>query len=227
MRILTLSVLVALIVSSCCLFHQKADKETSDIAGIIPYSDNDKGAYAMEARYSNWPNPDTMVIYIDGQRYKMSKMGQIFNLNGELIYEIHNEYPIAQLFFVQRSRDLFVFYTDMADSGVGSFVKRLSLDSGKIIWQTELDGFSFSKPLIKGQFAYIGTIGFIGKLKLKNGSFDWKYSWLDQKERINQFRNIDFIDSRKIRFVAPHPFTIKSGTVIVNDITGELIKTNF
>lgn len=227
MKIITLSILVSLIVCSCDLFYTRADKETSDIAGIIPYADNDKGSYAMEARYSNWPNPDTMIIYIDGARYKVSDMGKIYTLEGQLKYEIRSDYPISQLYFAQRSRDLFVFYTDISEEGVGSFVKRISLDTGEILWQTVLDGYSFSKPLIKGQFAYIGTIGFIGKLKLKNGTFDWKYSWLDRRARINQFRNIEFVDARKVMFVAPHPFTMQNDTVVVNDLTGDIIRMNF
>lgn len=227
MKAWILSLLASLIACSCSLFYKKADKETSDIAGIIPYTDNDKGSYAMEARYSNWPNPDSLIIYIDGERHKMTSSGNIYSTTGELTYRLNNSYPITQLYFAQRNRDIFFFYTDMATDGVGSFVKRMSLDSGEILWETELDGYSFSKPLIKEQFAYIGTIGFIGKLKLKSGTFDWKYSWIDRKELPNQFRIAEFIDSRRVLFVAPHPFTANSDTVIINDITGELIKSNF
>ena len=105
-------------------------------------------------------------------------------------------------------------------------MKRISLETGKILWTTEVDGFSFTKPLIRGQFAYIGTIGFIGKLKLKSGSFDWRYSGLGKDGRFNHFREIDFMTPREVRFVAPHPFTNESDTVVVNDITGEIVRAN-
>lgn len=218
-------ILILSIITFTSCYH-KADTQNSDLSGIVPLQDEDEGSYAMEARYSNWPNPDTLVIYIDGVRYKVSSNGNIISPKGEIKYSIKNDYPLEQLYFSQRGRNLFLFYTDVDDNGAGSFVKRISLDSGKIIWETEIEGFSFSKPLIRGQFAYLGTIGFIGKMKLKNGSFDWKYSSLGQKGRFNHFRDIDFPTTREVRFVAPHPFSLQSDTVIVNDVTGEIIKMN-
>lgn len=223
--ILTLAALT-LTLSGCNFFYHKSDKDKSELAGIIPLQNDDKGSYAMEARYSNWPNPDTLIIYIDGGRYRVTAKGDVYSPKGKRVLSFGNEFPISQLFFAQRDRDLIVFYTDVDTNGAGSFVKRISIDSGKTIWAKEVEGFSFSKPLIRGQFAYVGTIGFIGKMKLKNGSFDWKYSGLGQKGRFNQFRDIDFPDSRRVRFVAPHPFSFQSDTVIVNDITGEIIMMN-
>lgn len=218
--------LLMLLSSSCSLFYQKADKQKSDLAGIIPVRESGAGTYAMEARYSNWPNPDTLIIYIDGERYKVLANGHILDSKGNLKYEIGNEYPIEQLYFIQRSRDLFLFYTDVDVNGAGSFVKRLSLDSGQMLWETEVDGFSFSRPLVRGQFAYFGTIGFIGKLKLRTGTFDWRYSGLGKKGRFNHFRDIDFIDEKHVRFIAPHPFSLQSDTVVVNDITGQIAMMN-
>lgn len=226
MKLTTAIIALALCVGSCSLFYEKADKQNSDLAGIIPLQDNDNGGYAMEARYSNWPEPDTLIIYIDGVRYKVSSKGEVLSPSGETKYLFGNEYPLEQLYFVQRGRDLFVFYTDVSEHGAGSFAKRISLDSGKTVWETEVEGFSFSKPLIRGQFAYIGTIGFIGKMKLKDGSFDWRFSGLGQRGRFNHFREIDFPESRAVRFVAPHPFSMRSDTVIVNDITGEIMSMN-
>lgn len=221
-----LLVAISIVATSCNLFYQKSDREKSDLAGIIPLQNDDVGSYAMEARYSNWPNPDTLIIYIDGLRYKVASSGDVFSPRGKHAMSFGNEFPIAQLFFAQRGRDLYVFFTDVDTNGAGSFVKRINVDSGRIIWDTEVEGFSFSKPLLRGQFAYIGTIGFIGKMKLDSGRFDWKYSGLGQRGRFNQFRDIDFPDTRRVRFVAPHPFSFQSDTVIVSDITGEIIMMN-
>lgn len=213
--------------SSCSLFYQKADKQNSDLAGIIPVRESGDGTYAMEARYSNWPNPDTLVIYIDGERYKVLANGNIYNVTGQLKYKLGNEFPIEQLYFLQRGRDMFFFYTDVDVNGAGSFVKRMSLDTGEMAWETEVDGFSFSRPLVRGQFAYFGTIGFIGKLKLRNGSFDWRYSNLGHKGRFNHFRDIDFVNDKYVRFIAPHPFSTQSDTVVVNDVTGQIAMMNY
>ncbi|MCQ2229880.1 MAG: hypothetical protein MJZ13_09080 [Bacteroidales bacterium] len=226
MRQLIMSFLLAVTLASCSLFYHKADKQSSELSGIIPFQEDGTGTYAMEARYSNWPDPDTLIIYIDGLRYKVSATGKVFDPNGNKQYDFGNEYPIEQLFFFQKGRDLFLFYTDVDINGAGSFVKRMSIDSGKMIWEIEVEGFSFSRPLVRGQFAYIGTIGLIGKLKLKNGAFDWKFSGLGNNGRFNHFRDIDFPDEKHVRFVSPHPFSNHSDTIIVNDITGVIKSMN-
>lgn len=221
-----LLIATSLMMASCNLFYKKADKGKSDLRGIIPIADNDKGAYAMEARYSKWPDPDTLIIYLDGTRFRVSADGKVYNTNGEYRFSLGNEYPIEQLYFLQRQQDLFIFYTDVNQSGTGSIVSRINLETGKKVWQTEVEGFSFSKPLIRGGFAYIGTVGFIGKMKLNSGSFDWKYTNLGKQGRFNHFREIDFPSSHEVRFVAPHPFTMQSDTIIVRDLTGEIISMN-
>lgn len=224
-KFIILVTLTTLLVS-CNLFYHKSDKMNSELSGIIPFQEDGNGIYAMEARYSNWPNPDTLVIYIDGDRHKVSAKGEIFDKDGTYKFSLGNEYPIEQLYFVQKGHDIFFFYTDVDVNGAGSFIKRISLDTGAVLWETEVEGFSFAKPLIRGQFAYISTIGFIGKLKLKTGTFDWKFSGLGHDARFNHFRDIDFANYKHVRFVAPHPFSIQSDTVIINDITGEIIMTN-
>ena len=225
MKLIICLFLVAAI-SSCSFFHHKSDKRNSDIAAIIPLHGDNNGVYAQEARYSNWPNPDTMIIYVDGSRLRIAPMGNVISPEGKVLFSIENEYPIEQLFFAQRGRDLFIFYTDIDERGCGSYIKRFSLESNKMIWSSEIDGYSFSKPLIRGQFAYVGTIGFIGKIKLKNGQFDWKFSNIIRNGRFNNFSNIDFVEPQRVRFVATHPFMLKSDTIIVNDITGEIICMN-
>ncbi len=215
--------LVTSVMSGCSLFYTKSDKENSELASIIPFSDNGEGHYAMEARYSNWPVPDTLIIYIDGKRHTVTSKGEVISPQGKCLFSLGNEFPLAQLYFAQRDRDIFLFFTDVDDNGASSFVKRVNIDTGQEKWSTETEGFSFSKPLIRGQFAYIGTIGFIGKLKLTNGHFDWKYSSLGDGEPFGLFREIDFPTSYQVRFIAPHPFSQRADTVVVSDVTGEII----
>ncbi len=223
---LLIVIVTACVIGGCGLFYEKSDKRTSELAAIIPFQDDDAGTYAMEARYSNWPTPDTLIIYIDGVRHLVLSNGDVVTQDDRKIFSLENEYPIAQLFFAQRDRDMIVFFTDVDVNGASSFVKRINVDTGQVIWSTETEGFSFSKPLLRGQFAYVGTIGFIGKMKLKNGHFDWKYSNLGQKGRFSQFHDVDFPTSHQVRFIAPHPFSFKSDTVIVSDITGEIVRMN-
>ena len=66
-----------------CACHRSADKEKSDIAGIIPSASDDGPLQAIEARYTQWPDPDTMLIYVDGMRYKVASNGNVFAPDGK------------------------------------------------------------------------------------------------------------------------------------------------
>lgn len=206
--------------------HHSADKEKSDIAGIVPQSDSGGEYPAMEARYTSWPDPDTLLIYIDGSRYKVSSRGEVVAPDGNVSFYIKNEGRIETLYFVQKGSSLFLFYTDATADGSASFVKRVDIKSGKTIWTSDVTGIAMGRPVIKGQFAYIGSFGFVGKLKLKNGQYDWKYSNLNVGGRFQKFQEIVFPNAREAAFIAPHPFSLESDTVVINDLTGEIIRMN-
>ena len=119
-----------------------------------------------------------------------------------------------------------MFYTDTTADGSASFVKRIDIKSGKTLWTSDVTGIAMGRPVIKGQFAYIGSFGFVGKLKLKNGQYDWKYSNLNEGGRFQKFQDIVFPNAREAAFIAPHPFSLESDTVVINDLTGEIIRMN-
>lgn len=216
-------ILLTLSLASC---HHSADKEKSDIAGIVPVADDGSQYPAMEARYTSWTAPDTMLIYVDGLQYKVSANGKVYSPEAKFCFAIGNEGAIETLFFAQKGSSLFLFYTDTTDDGSASFVKRIDIASGKTLWTSDVAGIAMGRPVIKGQFAYIGSFGFVGKLKLKNGDYDWKYANLNNDGRFEKFQDIVFINNREAAFVAPHPFSTDCDTVVINDITGEIIRMN-
>ncbi len=212
-----------LLLVSC---HRSADKETSDIAAIIPSDLDGEPTPAIEARYTQWPDPDTVLIYIDGLRYKVASDGNIFAPDGKLKYKIRNEGSIASLYFFQKGSSLFLFYTDVTPNGVGNYAKRLNVQTGEVIWSCDISGVAMSRPIIKGQFAYIAASGFIGKLKLKNGQFDWRYSNLNDGGRFEKFLDITFPSNTEVLFVAPHTLSLESDSILVKDINGEVVRMN-
>lgn len=221
--IVSILALCAALAAGC---HHSADKENSDIAGIVPQSDTGEEYPAMEARYTSWPDPDTLLIYVDGSRYKVSSHGDVVAPDGNVRFSIKNEGQIETLYFAQKGSSLFLFYTDTTADGSASFAKRIDIKSGKTLWTSDVTGIAMGRPVIKGQFAYIGSFGFVGKLKLKNGQYDWKYSNLNGGGRFQKFQEIVFPNAREAAFIAPHPFSLESDTVVINDLTGEIIRMN-
>lgn len=223
MAILMAAVAATLTLSAC---HKSADKEKSDIAGIIPSGADGEPMAAIEARYTQWPDPDTVLIYIDGLRYKVASNGNIFAPDGKRRYRVGNTGSMDVLYFIQKGVSLFLFYTDVTADGVENCAERIDIQTGETIWKTPITGMAMSKPIIKGQFAYIASSGFVGKLKLKNGQYDWKYSDLNTNGRFEKFQAISFPSKREAVFVAPHSLSLESDTLIVNDMTGEIIRMN-
>lgn len=206
--------------------HRSADKEKSDIAGIIPAASDSEPVEAIEARYTQWPDPDTMLIYIDGMRYKVASNGNIFAPDGQRRYRIGNKGSLDVLYFVQKGVSLLLFFTDVTSDGAANYAERIDIQTGKVLWTTNVAGVAMNKPIIRGQFAYMASSGFVGKLKLKNGQYDWKYSGLNTNGRFEKFQEIGFPSSREVVFIAPHPLSLESDTLVVNDITGEIIRMN-
>lgn len=206
--------------------HRSADKEKSDIAGIIPSDLDGEPTPAIEARYTQWPDPDTVLIYIDGLRYKVASDGNIFAPDGKRKFNIKNKGSIDALYFFQKGSSLFLFYTDVTPSNVRNYAQRLNVQTGEIVWSCDISGVAMSRPIIKGQFAYIATSGFIGKLKLKNGQFDWRYSNLNDGGRFEKFLDISFPTNTEVLFVAPHTLSLESDSILVKDINGEVVRMN-
>ncbi len=206
--------------------HRSADKEKSDIAGIIPSDLDGEPTPAIEARYTQWPDPDTVLIYIDGLRYKVASDGNIFAPDGKRKFNIKNKGSIDALYFFQKGSSLFLFYTDVTPSNVRNYAQRLNVQTGEVVWSCDISGVAMSRPIIKGQFAYIAASGFIGKLKLKNGQFDWRYSNLNDGGRFEKFLDISFPTNTEVLFVAPHTLSLESDSILVKDINGEVVRMN-
>lgn len=209
--------------SSC---HRKSDKEKSIISGIIPLHREGKSAKALEARYLTPIDCDTMLVYIDGERYHMTLSGEVFDKGGNNLFNLESQHPIGQLYYAQRGRDFFLFYSFAGLHESYCMAQRISLDTRATVWQTQIEGPIISCPIVQGQFAYISTVGHIGKLMLKNGQFDWHFNHLNKEGRYNRFSSIEIQNGNRVQFISPQPFSYLNDTITVNDITGEIIKMN-
>lgn len=53
------------------------------------------------------------------------------------------------------------------------------------VWSQNLRGFNLEKPLIEDETMYVATIGFVAKIDLKTGKFNWKHEDLYQSHKFN------------------------------------------
>lgn len=183
-------------------------------------------AYAYEARLSSPAHSDTLVVYVYGQRLRMLSDGKVLDARGKVFLNFDFQLPLQELYYYQREHDFFLFYSKRGARNSVCKVKRINLTHKEVVWETEVEGAGITRPVIRGQFAYFSSIGFIGKLKLKNGAFDWKLGDLQRKGKYNRFREPEFLGANQILFVSPHPFSLQNDTILVNDVTGEILRMN-
>lgn len=220
-NILTLIIVVFV---SGCYCRNNYDKQKSVVSGIIPLKQPSNSINAHEARYLTSLYADTMLIYVDDVRLRLTPMGDVLDQNGDVYFCLGTKKTIGVLYYIQRGRDFFVFYSYLGNPEGYSTAQRISLDSRTTVWSTNIEGNVLSCPVIFGQFAYVTATGHVGKLILKSGSFDWHFSGLYKEGRYGRFNQIDVLGGSKIQFVAPQPFSFNNDTIIVNDITGEIIR---
>ena len=85
------------------------------------------------------------------------------------------------LYFTRYKGDLLLICeTELDDSGSG-IVRRLDGESLKIKWEQRIKAFNIGPGLINGDYAYLTGIGFVGKVNLRTGKYEWKHESLYRK----------------------------------------------
>jgi hypothetical protein len=135
------------------------------------------------------------------------------NLRTDVIVET------AYLFMVNDT--LFIFYTETDHEGATSRLEKIDLKKRQSVWQAEIQAFNLGLPYIIDNFAYVTTIGAVGKLNLDNGKYIYQFSDLydNEKYSFNSFDTIIFRDSLTI-FLSKNRSGKRIDSLIVNEKTG-------
>ncbi len=153
----------------------------------------------------------------------MSVDGRLHTPNGKLFYDFGLLDPIKELYYAQLGGDLFFFLSCKGDKHSAS-ICRLYISAARLVWTTTLDTELSCQPMLKGQFAYIAANGSVGKITLKNGQFEWRYSKLGNGGKYEYFREIEFPQNHEVSFISHHKRSIEKDTIVINDMTGEIIR---
>lgn len=93
------------------------------------------------------------------------------------------------------------------------------------VWSLNLRGFNLSKPVIEDETMYVSTIGFVAKIDLKAGKFNWKHEDLYETRKLNAVDSITR-NGDVIEFKGENHTHAGTEPVIVNvdDRTGKIIQ---
>ena len=87
-----------------------------------------------------------------------------------------NDYLTRELYYLQHKGDLLII-CEVSDeeSGMG-IIARLDGATLRMKWKRIIPGFNVGQGLLDGAFAYVTGIGFVGKVNLKTGAYEWRHT---------------------------------------------------
>jgi len=158
----------------------------------------------------------TAEIRPNGFLYWGIKLADSLKLTSDMFVSRAYYYEIDTLLY------LFLEESDM-DCGASNVVK-INIPQRKIIWKAGMNGFNLGLPYLKDNYAYVTTIGIIGKLNLMKGEYIYKFSDLydNKKYSFNKFDTILFSENLTY-FISENYSSGHLDTVIVNEESNELI----
>jgi len=133
----------------------------------------------------------------------------------------HHEQIDAIVYYAEFKGDLLLICGTKLDDSGSAIVRRLRGDSLKIKWKQRIKAFNVGPGLIKGDYAYLTAIGFVGKINLVTGKYAWKHDGLYRSGLYNSFQIPSIIGDR-IRFKDKDG----SAFVEVDDRLGKIIKVD-
>jgi hypothetical protein len=110
----------------------------------------------------------------NGRRTRDGKGGRERHFN----LRLEGRYFIEGIRFAIHEGDV-LLVCDLNDGEAGAgLVTRLEQPSMRALWRQEIPAFNVGEPLRDGHALYVTGIGFVGKLDLRTGKYDWSHDGL-------------------------------------------------
>ena len=201
------------------LIAKNADNSLSEISpSALETIKQINSTLPLSVQYSHSNNPDSMFLNFNNERLYITPHGKVYK-NGKLFFDIKSIDFIKEIYFLPIKEDMIVFYVYSDGDFAGSFSKRIDTNNGKILWETSIYAFNMSAPLIVGDYAYLSTLGFVGKLNLINGKYAWKFENLEN--RFESFIGPEFFIDSLVLFKSR---SVPPDSVMIDDKNGKLLK---
>ncbi len=181
--------------------------------------------FPIKANYKNPDRPveDTLIVTIDKTDFLITPDGKMFwGQNPADTIHLLTDVIIEKAFLHINADTLLIFYTETDHDGATSRFEKINLTARQRILTAEIYGFNLGLPYLVDNFAYVTTIGVVGKLNIDNGQYVYQFSDLydHKKYSFNNFDTILFKDSLTM-FLSKNRNGNRVDSVIVNEKTGD------
>ena len=180
------------------------------------------GAKKFEFKNPASPIEDTLILKLGNKDFLITPFG-LFKTFDNYSIQLETDLIVNRAYLYETKKYFYVFFTDTDDDGETSWVQKISKSPLKTEFVQQIQGFNLGQPIIVGESAYVTAIGFIGKIDLKSGMYDWKHRNLydNRKYSFNSFDTI-LINETQIEFISENYWSKKFEKVIVDNLTGEI-----
>lgn len=109
----------------------------------------------------------------------------------------------------------------------GGFVTLLAQPSMRALWKQSFDGSNVGEPLREGRHLYVTGVGFVGKLNLDTGEFEWIHDDLyDKREgapkHLNSFEVPELTDGTVL--FRERPVYNPRRTLVIDKKSGKIVR---
>lgn len=182
--------------------------------------------FPTKAKFKNPDRPveDSLIVTVENTDFLITPEGKMsWGQNPADTIQLLTDVVIEEAFLHLIGDTLLIFYTETDHEGATSRFEKINLKSRQRILKTEIQGFNLGLPYIIDNFAYVTTIGAVGKLNLYNGQYMYQYFDLydDKKYSFNSFDTIVFNDSLTM-FLSENRNGKRTDSLIVNEKTGDI-----
>jgi hypothetical protein len=138
---------------------------------------------------SNSNEPEYFTLSLNSNSIKIDSRGRCPELNFTL--HVDTCCVIESIEYLQTNATTVYFQITETDyDGAGSKIIKYDLSAKKELWQNQTGGFNVHSFIIYGDYIYLNSIGFLGKMNKISGKYIWKHEDLYEKYKANYFENI-------------------------------------
>jgi hypothetical protein len=139
------------------------------------------------------PAPEAFEFEANGFSYYIKQNGNGWRRKGDRTrrFNLRPEHGGLERIYFNEYDGALLLVCEVGDGGYGGgFVTLLGQPSMRARWKQSTPAFNVGEPLREGRHLYMTGIGFVGRLNLDTGEFDWKHDDLyDTREGSPKYFN--------------------------------------